>query len=407
MKADGSSAGRAPPGQRILAAVCIGGPALVSLIPMAAAPAMPAMASRFAAGGDGQLFAQMIMTAPAVMLIIAAPIAGMIAARFGRRVTLLASLILYVIGGAGVLLIDSSTSLIALRLLLGVAGGGLLTASLALIGEHFEDEARERVLGYATSVSSLVAAGALMFGGALVDWLGWRAPFGLYLLGVPIFFAAWTVIRPSVRVVREDLADEVGHVGQLAPMLPYYLLLMLLTVGMFTPAIQVGFVLEARGTTSAALQGTIIAATSLVAMVSAGGYGFLRRWLSVHAVLAADALSMGIGILVIGFAPSAPVIVLGCAIVGIGAGMSEPAIASLIFDRTPAWVHALAMGLIVSALNLGQFVNPLVMAPLRVHFGVHVAFAALGTTLTMVALFIAARHRGARRSGQIASRLGR
>lgn len=381
--ADGAS-------RALLAAICIAGPALVALIPMAAAPAMPAMAARFASSGDGQLFAQMVMTAPAIMLIVAAPIAGMLAARFGRRVVLLVSLLLYVLGGAGVLLIDDSTSLIALRLLLGVAGGGLLTSSLALVGEHFEGEGREQVLGYATSASSLVAAAALMFGGALVDGFGWRAPFALYLFGLPVLLAAWIVIRPA-GAIRPDLSDEAGHLKYLGRAAPLYLLLILLTIGMFTPAVQVPFVLEARGIASAAIQGTMIAATSLVAMVSAGLYGTFRRWLSVQALLAIDALSMGAGILMIGIASSPTMIVLGCALVGIGAGMSEPAIASAIFDRTPPWVHAVAMGLIVSALNVGLFVNPLVMAPLRASLGVSAAFLVLGGLLSVVAALLILR----------------
>jgi MFS family permease len=355
---------------------------------------MPAMAAHFAPGQDGTLFAQIVMTVPAVMLIVAAPLAGLLAARFGRRLTLLISLLLYVIGGGGVLLIDDRASLIALRLLLGIAGGGLLTSSLALIGEHFEDNAREKILGYATSVSSLVAALALAFGGALVDGMGWRAPFALYLLGIPLFLAAYVVIRPARAMLRDDLAHEVGHLPALTRMTPYYALLILLTIGMFTPAIQVAFVLESRGVTSAAMQGSIIAVTSLVAVVSAGLYGWGRRYLGVHGFMAIDALSMGIGIMLIGLAPAIWVIFLGCIFVGIGAGMSEPAIASLIFDRTPAYVHALAMGLIVSALNLGQFINPLAMAPLRQALGASGAFLVVGLALLLVGLAVALWQRG-------------
>ena len=380
-------------GQRLLAAVCVCGPALVALIPMAAAPAMPAMAERFAAGGNSQLFAQLVMTAPAIMLILAAPLAGLVAGWIGRRATLLGSLILFVIGGAGVLLIDSRPPLVAFRLLLGVAGGGLLTVCLALIGDNFRGEARERLLGYATSLASLVAALALVFGGRLVDLGGWRSPFGLYLLGIPVFAAAWFSIRPSTLVSAENAKAGERRFVALAPMTPYYILLVLLTIGMFTPAIQVPFLLEARGMTSAQLQGTIIAATSVVAIASAGAYGWLRRWISVHGFLAIDALTMGMGIVVIASSDGTAGTFIGCALVGIGAGMSEPAIASIIFDRTPAWAHALAMGLIVSALNVGQFVNPLAMAPLRAWFGVPQSFFCLGGVLIAVGLFIALRRR--------------
>ena len=41
------------------------------------------------------------------------------------------------------------------------------------------------------------------------------------------------------------------------------------------------------------------AATSVVAIFSAGAYGWLRRWIGVHGFLAIDAICMGAGIILI------------------------------------------------------------------------------------------------------------
>ena len=377
---------------RLVAAVCIAGPALVSLIPMAAAPALVAMAKHFGASADSQLFSQMVMTLPAAMLVVSAPLAGMLAGRIGQRAVLLGALVLYAIGGAGVLLVDSRWSLIALRLLLGIAGGGLLTSSLGLIGDHFSGHVRERVLGYATSISSLFAGLALVFGGRLVDLGGWQAPFSLYLLGVPTIFLAWAVIR-NAEIDQHELAAHPASFRELVSQWPYYALLMLLTLGMFTPSIQAGFVLSAKGIGSAETIGSVIAATSFVAMFSAWAFGYLRNWLGLHGFLVIDAVSMGSGILLIGLAGDVTHIFVGCALVGIGAGMSEPATASLLFQRLSPSVHALAMGLIVSALNAGQFFNPLVFDPVRRAIGASGSFVALGMILLAAALFVAVRNR--------------
>ena len=379
---------------RLVAAVCIAGPALVSLIPMAAAPALVAMAKHFGASADSQLFSQMVMTLPAAMLVVSAPLAGMLAGRIGQRAVLLGALVLYAIGGAGVLLVDSRWSLIALRLLLGIAGGGLLTSSLGLIGDHFSGHVRERVLGYATSISSLFAGLALVFGGRLVDLGGWQAPFSLYLLGVPTIFLAWAVIR-NAEIDQHELAAHPASFRELVSQWPYYALLMLLTLGMFTPSIQAGFVLSAKGIGSAETIGSVIAATSFVAMFSAWAFGYLRNWLGLHGFLVIDAVSMGSGILLIGLAGDVTHIFVGCALVGIGAGMSEPATASLLFQRLSPSVHALAMGLIVSALNAGQFFNPLVFDPVRRAIGASGSFVALGMILLAAALFVAVRNRQA------------
>lgn len=375
----------------LVALVCVTGPALVALIPMAAAPALVSMARHFGANADSQLFSQIVMTLPAAMLVASAPAAGWLAPRVGQRIILLTSLVLYVVGGAGVLLIQSEIMLVFLRLILGIGGGGLLTSCLGLIGDHFSGHEREKLLGYATALSSLFAASALVFGGRLVDMGGWQTPFTLYLLGIPLLILASLTIHnrplPPREKKRTDVSTELRHVWV------YYLLLILLTLGMFTPAVQVAFVLQAKGIGSAQTIGTVIASTSIVAVFSAGAFGRLRRFFGLHGFLVLNALSMGAGILVIGIAGEVWHILIGCLFVGIGAGMSEPATASIIFRKTSPVAHAMAMGLIVSALNAGQFINPLAFAPLREAFTVSGSFVAVGALLLATSLFIAARNR--------------
>ena len=65
----------------VKACIVIAGPTLVALIPMAAAPALPAMAQAFKDSGNGALFAQLVVTAPAIMVILGAPLAGILTVR--------------------------------------------------------------------------------------------------------------------------------------------------------------------------------------------------------------------------------------------------------------------------------------------------------------------------------------
>jgi len=375
----------------LLAMVCILGPALVSLIPMAAVPALPAMASHFSNSGNGQLFSQMVMTVPAISLVLFSPVAGLIVEKYGVYRCLLISLLIYTLAGFSVLFIDDATLIIGCRLLLGVAGGGILTTCLTMIGDKFSGEAREQLLGYATALASLFAATAMVFGGELVDRWGWRASFALYLLGFPVLLAAWQSMTnslvPAQRVSAQRGQAERGH-HILIPLWPYYLLLVLLTIGMFSPSIQGPFALESKGITSATERGMIVGATSIMAFFSASAYGKLRRYLAAHTVLAIDALCMGLGLMMFALAPNSAVMVLGCAFVGIGAGMSEPAIASIIVQKTPVQVHGLAMGLIVSSLNAGQFTNPLAMNPLSQTFSIGTSLLVLGALLFAVGILL-------------------
>jgi MFS family permease len=369
----------------LIAAVCICGPALVSLIGMAPAAALPAMAKHFNQNGDGAIIAQNILTLPSIALIIASPISGFLGERFGRRAVLLASWALYVVSGAAGLLAADALSLVVSRLVLGAAGGALLTTSLALIGDYFGGHTRERVLGFGVAFASLVAAGALTAGGALVDAFGWRAPFALYLSGLPALIAAWFVIHPPHHTRAEDKAAKAAT-GDWAPIVrlwPLYALLVLSTIGMYTPAIQGPFLLSEQSAMSATEQGAIIAASSIVAIFAAALYGYIRRALGLTSVLALVMASFGFGIVAMAWLPGAEKII-GSAIIGFGAGCAEATIASAILIKSPDHVHGRALGLLVSALFLGQWLNPWVFAPLRAALGLSNAFWMVGAAFVLL-----------------------
>jgi MFS family permease len=76
--------------------------------------------------------------------------------------------------------------------------------------------------------------------------------------------------------------------------------------------------------------------------------------------------------------------IFGSAIIGIGAGCAEATIASAIFLKSPDHVHGRALGLLVSALFLGQWLNPWVFAPVREAAGLSNAFWIIGAAFVVL-----------------------
>lgn len=365
------------------AAVVVAGPALVALIPMAAAPALPDMAQYFSGSGDGALLAQLVMTVPAITVIVAAPLMGYLAERIGRRVTLLVSLLLFAIAGSCTALFSDPVWIIAARLLLGVAGGGLLTVSFALAGD-FQGNSRERVLGYAGAGAALMAIVAMIAGGYLVDLLGWRGPFMLYLLSIPVLLLGWSIT--TVRSIPSRTQAKL----QISSLWPLYLLTILFSIGLFMPGIQGPFLLEADGVHSATARGMILSAYSLMAAVAAASYGSLRRRMAANSVLVLTSLALGGGCVLMALAQSTAGLVLGCVVTGIGAGLVEPITVSLVLAKAPVSMRGRAVGLLLSAVFLGQFINPLAIGPLRSLYDIHGAFYAVGATFIVLALLVMA-----------------
>jgi MFS family permease len=295
-------------------------------------------------------------------------------------------LLIFVLAGAAALVTPDGLSLIACRLLLGISGGGMLTVCLSLAADFPEGGPRERLLGFGVAGASTMAAIALVGGGRTVDLFGWRAPFAMYLLGIPALLIAWRALERDVpvRSLREI------HIGAaLRPLWPLYLTVVILTIGMFMPSIQGPFLLQSEGVTSAQTMGLIAAACSVVAAVSSASFGWLVKWIRPSGLLVLIALCFGIGGLGMALAHQLSQIALGSALMGVSAGLVEASAATLILGRVPLHARAPAIGLLLSAVFLGQFLNPWVVDPLRHAFGIHGAFIAVGTAFVALAIVLA------------------
>jgi MFS family permease len=364
--------------------VAVTGPSLIALVPMAVAPALPAMAEQFAQGDDGAFFAQLVMAVPAIMIILAAALSGFLAERLGRRVVLLSALLLYAVAGLACLWAADTTTLVAARLLLGFAAGAVMTGSLSMVADFPSGPVRDRVLGFASAGAAVMAVVALTAGGLLVERFGWRGPFVLYALSLPVLAVA---VRALHATPRQADADTSGPRRVLPLLWPVYLLTLVLTIGLFMPGIQGPFLLQAEDVGNAATQGMILASYSLTAALVAASYGRIVRLVGPRGTITLAALGLGAGALLLALLHGGPLaLAAGCIVTGAGAGLVEPSTVSLVLQRAPAALQTRAIGMLLGAVFLGQFLNPLAVNPLRAALGIHGAFIAVGVVFLLLAV---------------------
>jgi EmrB/QacA subfamily drug resistance transporter len=120
-------------------------------------------------------------------------LAGALSDHYGRRRVYALGLGGFALTSALCGLAPTLEALVLFRLLQGAAGALLIPGSLALITHAFEGEARGRAFGiWAASTSALTVIGPI-FGGIMVDTIGWRFAF---LVNVPLLaFALWATVR--------------------------------------------------------------------------------------------------------------------------------------------------------------------------------------------------------------------
>ena len=106
-----------------------------------------------------------------------APFYGKLGDMYGRKMVLIAAIVLFLGGSLLCGLAWSMESLIGARVLQGIGGGGLMVSAFAIIGELFQPRYRAKYQGYTSAVFALSSIIGPVAGGYLTDLFGWRSVF--------------------------------------------------------------------------------------------------------------------------------------------------------------------------------------------------------------------------------------
>ncbi|MEU8627312.1 MFS transporter [Streptomyces sp. NPDC048669] len=134
--------------------------------------------------------------------------AGSSADRYGRKRMLIAGLALFGIGSLVAGLAQTSAQLIAARAGMGIGGALLMTTTLAVVVQIFDDTERVKAIGVWSTVGSLGFAVGPLIGGVMLDHFWWGA---IFLINIPVAViglvaVAWLVPESKSRIgERPDL----------------------------------------------------------------------------------------------------------------------------------------------------------------------------------------------------------
>ena len=133
-----------------------------------------------------------VVTAYVVAAAATTPLWGKLGDRIGRKRMLELALVVFVAASALCGAAQDMTQLIALRLLQGLAAGGLMTLAMATVGDLVAPRERGRYQGYIAATFAVATVVGPLLGGALVDGPGWR---WVFLVNLPIGLVALAVLR--------------------------------------------------------------------------------------------------------------------------------------------------------------------------------------------------------------------
>ncbi|UYN93801.1 MAG: MFS transporter [Enhydrobacter sp.] len=281
------------------------------------------------------------------------------------------------------------------RFLTGVASAAIIPLAMAWVGDNVGYERRQATLARFLAGQTLGLMAGTALGGALGDWLGWRAVF--WLLAV-IYLAAGGALFAVMRS-RTDLARPVARAAgsmaaQMASVLrrPWartVILVVLLEGGIFWGTFTfVGADLHQRFGLSIATVGLAVAA------FGGGGFAYvtvaphLVRLLGERGLCLWGGLGLGIAFAAMAFAPSAGVAFAAIALSGVSFYMLHNTLQTHGTQMAPE-MRGSALALFSLCLFTGQAIGVPLAAPVVDRWGAPPIFMAAAITLPLLAVWFA------------------
>jgi MFS family permease len=325
------------------------------------------MADHFKELPNGDYLVQLLITMPAIWILLFSPVAGWLADRFGRRRILLVSMIVYAFVGSVPFVLENIYLILLTRCGVGICESIVMTVTTTMIGDYFKGRARERWLAAQTATASLSSLLVIWAGGQLGAMFGWQGPFLVYgyslLLAVGVALFTWEPARDSALETEAPETDVRYRELPVLRMLGICLITIVASVMFYATITQNANALVALGVRDPGTIGNLSAIASLGVPLGTLLFWSIAR-LPVAWLLCASFALMGAGFVWMG-ASSTPTGYAGAAnLQQIGCGLILPtllvwATRGLAFDvrgrGTGIWTATFIVGQFLSGIALTFF----------------------------------------------------
>jgi len=325
-------------------------------------PAIPVIEKILDPGGGISMTVSLILTITSLFIAIGAPVSGWIADTYGRKKLLLASLVLYAIAGSAGLFLETAPEILISRMILGFAVSGIMNSSTTLIADYLSGEEREQFLGYQVA---FMAIGGFVFlsAGGLLASIWWRAPFAIYFVSLFLIPLVYIVIDEPVQVSQEDRSALDFHFSK-----PLFAIIVLSgMMGMmlyFLIPTRITFYLDIYHNLSPHLMGLFMGTGAISISFVASRYRHIHTRVSKPFIYAISFLIVGLGLELIAHVEGIVYVFAAVVITGLGFGLNLPNSTVWVTEIAPTPFRGRMIGILTSAVFLGQFLSTLFGEPL-------------------------------------------
>lgn len=341
-----------------------------------------------------------LFSVPAGVII---PIAGFLSDRYGRKVVIIPSLILYGLGGVlaalgSVFLRENAYPVIlAGRVLQGMGAAGTAPIAMALCGDLFQGKYRSRSLGAIESSNGLGKVISPILGSA-IGLIAWYAAFiFLPVIVIPVAVAMWLVVKePKAQRAQQELGKYLKSFAAVFKnktglLLSSYLAGSIALLVLFGVLFYLSEYLEQQFGLDGVKKGLVLAIPVLFMSITSFITGFIiKKKKTLMKILVVTGLTLIAASLV--FLPLARGVVIyfaAISLVGVGTGLVLPCLNTLITSAASIEERGLVTSLYGSVRFFGVAFGPpiygyLMARSVGLMFWSSAGLALLGAALALI-----------------------
>jgi MFS family permease len=326
----------------------------------------------------GELGIGLNIAAFAVAAIIARPMIGRLADRYGRRSVIIAGAVLAAFAGASVGQVDVFWTMLPLRMLTGIGEAAVFVGAATLITDLSPRERRAEGASYfSVAVFSGLGIGPIL-GEHVLDDTQFERAF-LVAGAFALIASAIAVFAPNSSSVADDAStneiEPIERSGWRAFVHPAALLPgIVLAAGIGGLTTFFSFAPEYARTVGLANSGGLFLVYSLVSLVIRIFGAKLPERLGARRAVTMALLSMLAGLLVLGAVRSVASLWIGAALIGLGAAFNYPSLLALTVNRVSDSERASAVSSFTMFFEVGSAVGGLTIGAFAQIVGKQIGF---------------------------------
>lgn len=318
----------------------------------AVSPALGNISNAFP--GTSSNLIKMILTVPALFIIIFSLLSGKLTSLFSKKQILITGILIYIIGGVGPIFVNNLNSVLIFRAILGIGCGLIMPISQSLIADFFTDDERTKMTGYSSAASNLMGMISSIVVGGLSS-INWKYGFYIYLIALIAL-----ILNVTILPKQQNLKENKGHYYLDKKVYFLAIGMCLITIAFYAVPTNIAIFMKKEQI------GTPVSAGLSIAIFTFGGFvaGILLSAITKN--LKQFTITIGIGLMCLGYSLlsysySIYLIGMSVTLVGFSFGIIYPVIflnTSKVSNKSSTSV---ALSIVSSAMFLGQFLSPIVL----------------------------------------------